>query len=80
MKIFPISPIPLIFGAILGFIIGQLILNEINRTPKIIKYYSINFDTIYTSGGHTMYWKQDTLWKDENHTIFLKVYSEKLLR
>ena len=70
------SLLPLILGLILGFLIVQLA----KPAYKSECIFSVVIDTVYTSGGNTVYWKNDTLWKDANHTIFLKVYPEKLLK
>ena len=73
------SCMPVILDIIAGSIIAQLFINT-KSFHRVNDTYHIAIDTIYTNGGHIMYWKQDTLWKDENHTVFLKVYPKKLLR
>ena len=76
MKDFTSVIIPIIFGLILGSIFGWLIINTRYNAPDT---YHIYLDILYTSGGHTMYWSNDTIWGDENYTSFLKVYPRKLL-
>ncbi len=71
-----ISLITILFGLILGSYISILILNT--DEPKIIKVKASDIETIYI--GKSIYWRNDTIWKNENYTSFLKVYPKKLLK
>jgi len=68
----------LIIGSLIGALIAFIFLHSRNnREPEVQVILSKNIETIYT--GKSMYWKNDTLWANENHTEFLKVYPRELL-
>ena len=65
-----------IIGASIGVIMTNYLLDDFNKPYNIDVIVTI--DTLKVK-GKTMYWAKDTLWNDENHIQFLKVYPKELL-
>ncbi len=63
-------------GASIGVIMANYLIGDFNKPYNIDVIVTI--DTLKVK-GKTMYWSKDTLWNNENHTQFLKVYPKELL-